>query len=128
MTARKPTCRQALEWIRENAGREILAPLTGQDAPALMTFVHALELYAHSDSAGMEHALLCMRHAVLAMQPKVRWIARELIAFWFDWGDRDRLWPKIMDASAPPHPQDAAADGMSYGGKLEAFPKSGGAA
>ena len=77
MSAPKPACQAAAAWILEVKGKGVLAPFTGQDFAAFKAFVHALELYAFSDDEGRKQALLCMRHAVLAMQPKTRWIARE---------------------------------------------------
>jgi hypothetical protein len=99
MSAPKPVCQAASKWIQEVKGKGVLAPFTGQDFAAFKTFCHAMELYAYSDGEGREHALLCMRHAVLAMQPKCRWIARETIPQQLDWDDREKLWPLIMPES-----------------------------
>jgi hypothetical protein len=96
MSAPKPACQAAAAWILEVKGKGVLAPFTGQDFAAFKAFVHALELYAFSDDEGRKQALLCMRHAVLAMQPKTRWIARETIPQQLDWDDREKLWPLIM--------------------------------
>lgn len=96
MSKPKPVCEAAAQWIREVKGKRVLAPFTGQDFAAFKTFCHALELYAYSDTEGRAHALLSMRHAVLAMQPETRWIAQETIPQQFDWNDRYTLWPKIM--------------------------------
>ncbi len=98
MSAPKPVCQAASKWIQEVKGKHVLAPFTGQDYAAFKTFVHALELYTFSDNAGRKEALCCMRHAVLAMQPEVRWIARETIPHQLDWGDRVTLWPLIENA------------------------------
>lgn len=100
-------CEDALRWMRaqknnpdkRSPGQINLAALTGQDFAALKTFVHALELYCYSDDDGRANALLCMRHAVLAMQPSTRYIAREAIPHQLDWGDREKLWPKLCPVS-----------------------------
>jgi hypothetical protein len=92
----KPVCEAAAQWIREVKGKGVLAPFTGQDFAAFKAFCHALELYCYSDSDGRKNALLCMRHAVLAMQPETRWIARETIPQQLDWDDRAKLWPLII--------------------------------
>jgi hypothetical protein len=91
-----PVCKEGLKWIKLRCGKYVLAPLTGQDAPALQAFLHALELYCHSDMSGRRGAFIAMYGAVAAMQEKVRWIAREVIPHVLDWGDRDRLWPEII--------------------------------
>jgi hypothetical protein len=101
MSAPKPVCQAATAWIREVKGTRVLAPFTGQDFPAFKTFVHALELYTFSDPEGRKNALLCMRHAVLAMQPETRWIAQETIAHQLDWDDRWKLWAKIVTEDFP---------------------------
>ncbi len=72
-----------------------LGALTGQDARAMDAFVACLELYALSDDDGQRAALVAARQLLGAMQPKVHWIAQELIPFVLNWEDRERLWPKI---------------------------------
>ena len=107
----KPVCQSGPKWLREVAidfwsriglkapCKTIFAPLTGQDSQAYSVFLHALNLYCYSDGAGTRHALLCMKHAVLAMQEHTRWIARESIPHVLDWGDRETLWPRILAAA-----------------------------
>jgi hypothetical protein len=106
MSKPKPVCEEAARWIRTQAelgripgGKSVLAPFTGQDYAAFKTFMHAMELYTYSDPAGKQQAIICMRHAVLAMQPKVRWIACETIPQQTDWDDRQKLWPIITGES-----------------------------
>lgn len=81
--------------------KSVLAPLTGQDYQAYKTFLHALELYGYCDTDGRKHALACMKHAVSAMQPHTRWIARATIPHLLDWSDQHTLWPQIMAAGDP---------------------------
>ena len=100
----KPVCERGPKWLKESQHNpKILAPLTGQDHQAYRTFCHALELYAYCDGEGQWHALVVMKHAVLAMQEKTRWIAQETIPHVFDWGDRETLWAKIMRPDLEEH-------------------------
>jgi len=70
-----------------------LAGLTGIDVRALDVFAAAMKLYAATLSEGALYAAHC---AVAEMQPKMRWVAKELIPFALCWDDRERLWPRIM--------------------------------
>lgn len=108
-----PACRTVYTWLRhkptgENerrvGGREALAALTGQDAAALAVFVHAVKLYAYSDSSGNRHALAAMWHAAQAMQETTRPLAQEAIAHVLDWSDREWLWEKMAAAAAAARP------------------------
>lgn len=76
-----------------------LGALTGQDALALTAIVACYELYASSDGDGQRGARVSIRALLPAMQPGTRWIARELIAFVFDWDDRLRLWPILAEGA-----------------------------
>lgn len=89
MTARP----EHLRWLADN-GRD-LAPLTGQDARALAAIDACWQLYASGDDAGRTAALAAVRCLALAMQPKCRSLARDLIARSLDWGDQDKLWPRV---------------------------------
>lgn len=96
------------QWARANAkdpqspsniDSRALAALTGQDVRVLTAIVACFELYAGSDTEGMRAALLAIRALLPAMQESTRWIARELIPFALDWGDRERLWPLVTEAA-----------------------------
>jgi hypothetical protein len=103
----KPVCQAGPIWLKEVAKNlwsriglkesctHPLAPLTGQDYQAYKTFLHALQLYSYCDGEGSKHAMMCMQHAVMAMQPHTRWIARASIPHVLDWGDQQKLWPLI---------------------------------
>jgi hypothetical protein len=119
-------CQSAPKWLKEVATvypsriglngpmKNILAPLTGQDHAALLTFVHALDLYCFSDDHGRKHALVCMQQAVMSMQPSTQWIARATIPHLLDWDDRVTLWPQIIAAENPvPGMIVASANGVS---------------
>jgi hypothetical protein len=93
MATQKATCQQAVQWLRQRFGRDSLAPLTGQDWPALRLFIHATELWGYSDTDGRAGAIVAMRGALTAMQPKVRWLAREVIPAVLDWAHIDEIWP-----------------------------------
>jgi hypothetical protein len=109
-TKEKPVCESGPKWLKEVAAvypsrigletprNNVLAPLTGQDYQAYRTFLHALELLGYSDSEGRVHAMACMKHAVSAMQPHTRWIARATIPHLLDWEDQHTVWAQIMPA------------------------------
>lgn len=72
-----------------------LAMLTGQDTRALRAIGWCWELYSSSDERGQtaaRRAVMCLLHG---MQPKCRFLARELIAYALDWPDREKLWPTV---------------------------------
>lgn len=113
----KPVCESGPKWLKEVAStfpsriglqsplKSPLAPLTGQDYKAYLTFLHALELWGYCDDEGRVHALACMKHAVSCMQPQTRWIARASIPHLLDWNDQHTLWPRIIgggESSADP--------------------------
>lgn len=83
-----------------------LAALTGQDTRALNVFVAALELYAVGDDHGRRQAVAALEAAAFAMQQSTRWIARELIPYVLEWGDRERLWGVITEEWARSHLPD----------------------
>jgi hypothetical protein len=87
--------REHLRWLKANG--HSLAPLTGTDTRALEAIAATWMLYAHTRSSGLLRAV-----AILAreMQVSTRPLARELIAWAMDWGDRDALWPAVEDAIA----------------------------
>lgn len=76
-----------------------LGALTGTDAKALNAFVACLQLYAYT---GNKEPLDAARAVLAEMQDSTRWIARELIPFVLDWGDRERIWglvvPRTLEA------------------------------
>lgn len=104
MSGRKPTCTDALAFLRAN--KHAMGALTGQDMRALLAIAHVWELYAASDNDGRAASLDAVRALLDAMQPKCRLFAKELIAHSMDWTDRDRLWPLVCadDAQTPKPP------------------------
>lgn len=82
-----------LRWLKAN--NHDLAPLTGQDHRALTAIDACWDLYAGGDFDAQAGALAAVRALLPAMQEQCRPLARELIAHWMDWPDRDRLWPKV---------------------------------
>jgi hypothetical protein len=101
MSTQQPYCKTAQKWVRERLGKSVFAPFTGQDFRAFQAFVHLLDLYACSDAAGREHALLAMRSCIAAMQPKTRWVAKGTIPHVLDWGDEERIWSKLEQKLDP---------------------------
>lgn len=93
----KPACDDVMRWLKNNLGN--LGALTGTDARALRAAAHILELYAyeHDDSILSAFATVVMR-----MQPSTREFAYHVIAFYWDWPDRARVWVKagLPDADA----------------------------
>lgn len=85
-----------LTWLRAN--KHDLAPLTGTDHKALAAIDACWHLYAYS---GDKRVLAAVALLLTQMQRSTRPLARELIARALDWGDRDRLWPRVAtDAEA----------------------------
>jgi len=90
------------QWTRECAKdpsspsklrKGSLAALTGTDVDVLDAFVPILELYARTENKRVLEAATIVLDE---MQRSTRWIAKELIPFVLDWGDRERLWPLIV--------------------------------
>jgi hypothetical protein len=75
-----------------------IGALTGTDFRALDAFVACLTLYRHT---GERRILEAARVVLEEMQESTRWIARELIAFVLDWGDRERLWSLVRPETQP---------------------------
>jgi hypothetical protein len=71
--------------------------LTGQDMRALSAIAHCWALYARSDENGAAGAIVAVRALLPALQPECRGFARELIPQAMDWGDRERVWDRVMD-------------------------------
>jgi hypothetical protein len=92
-----PVCVDAMRWLRERGWN--LAPLTGQDAPALQAVAHAWALYGRADLEGSRATLRAIAALCDAMQPVVWPMARELAACALDWGHRASLWPMVCEAS-----------------------------
>lgn len=109
MSRAPPPCKDGFAFLRhppasplarpESHGRSALAGLTGQDTLALEAFAHLVALYGSADAYGQRHALQAMVHAAGAMQPKMRHLAKEVIARMLDWSDRERLWALIEQAA-----------------------------
>lgn len=80
-----------------NVPKGALGMLTGQDTRA-MDAIHACwELYSNSDANGQRAAILAASTLLAGMQPKCRFLAKELIAMSLDWGDRDRVWLLVLE-------------------------------
>ncbi len=97
------------QWVRacvkdpsspSKLGKDSLASLTGQDVLALDAIAACWVLYARSDGDGRAGALVSVCALLPAMLPHNRWIARELIPFALDWGDRERPWPLVQSPTA----------------------------
>lgn len=95
--AKDPSSPSGIREVALASGRtdSVLAALTGQDVRALNAIVACWELYACSDEDGQRGALEAVRALLPAMQESTRWIARELIPYALDWGDREWLWDLV---------------------------------
>jgi hypothetical protein len=89
LKAPKPPCVTLPAWLKENLGKDCLAPLTGTDAKALAAAVQIVECYAYAPSTATVHAFAAI---VLTMQEKTQELAYHAIAHVMDWGDRSELW------------------------------------
>jgi hypothetical protein len=76
-------------WLRENLGKDCLAPLTGTDAKALACAVQVIDLYSHHR---MQSVLTAFAFIVLQMQPKCQELAFHAVAHVMDWDDRADVW------------------------------------
>lgn len=76
-----------------------LAALTGTDRRVLDAFVACLELYAYDNSPTV---LTAARKVLTRIRPSMCWVAKELIAFVFEWHDRERLWWLVEPSSCRP--------------------------
>lgn len=84
-----------LRWLRAN-GHD-LGALTGTDHLALEAIDRCWALYAHTRYDAVLDAIALL---LCGMQPNTRYLGRELIARAMDWGDRDRLWPRVTGQEA----------------------------
>lgn len=83
---------EALQWLRAN-GHD-LAALTGGDVQVLLAIDAAWQALGFVDDRAA--VISAVGHLVTQVQPKVRHLARELIARALDWADRDRIWREVM--------------------------------
>ena len=96
-----PYCQSGPKWIRERLqDKQALAPLTGQDWPALKAFFHLVELYGYSDEDGRRCAVYAMAFAVRAMQPSTRQLAKAGIPHVLDWTHEEEIWQQLTAAAA----------------------------
>ena len=97
MSRPAPThCQDALHWLKERGWN--LAPITGQDYPALCAISHCWQLWTRADAAGQRAAVDAVA-ALLDGCQEVCWpMARELIAQAGDWSHRDEVWLKVVRA------------------------------
>ena len=80
--------------------KDMLAALTGTDARALDAIVACWTVYAYT---GDPFVFEAVRVLVRIMQVHTRPLARELIPFVLDWGDRERLWPLVQVTHVEDH-------------------------
>jgi hypothetical protein len=96
MAIEKPCCQTGPKWVKNRLGdKHALAPLTGQDWPALQAFFHLVTLYGNSDGDGRRYALLAMAYTVRAMQPSTRHLAKAGIPAVLDWSHEQEIWQQL---------------------------------
>lgn len=91
MSALPPSCKEARRWLQGRLGKGCLAPLTGQDSPALSAFIHLVDCWLRADEAGRRACIEAMAATLRAMQPSVRQLAYELIPALGDWCHIDQI-------------------------------------
>lgn len=104
--ARSPPPRRAdehIRWLKAIAGPESFRPegplplalgaLTGTDYPALEAIDRLWQLYFRADQP--ERVIMAIALATSQMQPKLHYLARELVAHAGEWSHRDKLWPQV---------------------------------
>jgi hypothetical protein len=92
----KPVCETGPKWVKERLkDKHALAPLTGQDWPALQAFFHLVALYGNADADGRRSALLAMAYTVRAMQPHTRPLAKAGIPAVLDWSHEAEIWRQL---------------------------------
>ena len=87
-------CADALRWLSANG--HSLAPLTGTSTKALKAVAHLWQLYAYS----REEAVLGAIGLLVPSLGSCSGLGRELAAWAMDWGDRERLWPRVIGVKA----------------------------
>lgn len=99
MASHSCVCHTGPRWVRDRLqDKSALAPLTGQDWPALKAFFHLVELWGNSDEPGRESAVRAMAHVLLAMQPKMRRLAKAGIPHVLDWSHETEIWAAVASA------------------------------
>jgi hypothetical protein len=89
MPAPKPACVTVFPWLKNNLGKNCLAPLTNTDWHALRAAVQCIELYSHTCDGDVLDAFA---RCVSLMQPHCWHLAYHSIAHVMDWGHRPQLW------------------------------------
>jgi hypothetical protein len=98
----KPYCQTGPKWVADRVARETgnkaaLAPLTGQDWRAFNAFFHLVALWGACDEPAEAHAVAAMYHALQAMQPHTRQLAKAGIPHVLDWSHEDQIWLAISE-------------------------------
>lgn len=89
MATPKPASQTIYAWLKANLGPKCLAPLTGQDAKALLAAVQTIELYSYDRNPAVIDAFSLI---VRRMQPQCQELAYHSIAHVMDWSDRATIW------------------------------------
>jgi len=92
----KPLHDEMKTFVRWHLGKGAFAPLTGQDWPAWIAFVHLLQCYSHG---GGDHAIAAMRATVRCAQPTIDVLACfvQAVPGVLDWSNVKELWPRVAE-------------------------------
>lgn len=91
-------CTEAFRYAKAHLPRSALAGIAGADARALDAFAHLADLYTAADGRNRMHALIAMKHAALAMQPKIHAVAKQYLAHATDPEQAEGIWREILAA------------------------------
>ena len=81
---------QILTWLKNNCGKQSLAPLSAQDANALLASVALCPLISWTGAPA--ECFAAYGAIVRQMQPQNRWLAYHAIAMELDWSHRAMIW------------------------------------
>jgi len=120
VTAKHPTW---LQWARAVAADplspsridpQMIGAMTGQDMRVMSAIAACWQVYANADNAGRRGAIVAIYALLPALQPRSRFIARELIPWAMDWSFRDTVCSEIekLDRHAS---IEGGCDGWSAG-------------
>jgi hypothetical protein len=76
-------------WLRNNLGKNCLAPLTSQDSLALDAATQTAALWAYTRRENLAAAFAA---TVQQMQPSTQHLAYHVVAHAGNWSDRQELW------------------------------------
>ena len=103
MAARKTSLQTALGFVKSYAGQAAFSSFVGQEITAWSAFVYLVELWAHSDDAGRQHAIQAMKSTLAAVRPTydIHYAFVLTIPAIGDWGFANEIWPELGGSMEP---------------------------